>query len=241
MENNIKIGCSSFYNSKWRNIFYPEDLPSKKWFDYYCEHFSTFEINATFYKFPTSTILKNWYTKSPSNFCYSVKVPKEITHYKKLKDCKELIDEFYALCDFNLKEKLGCILFQLPPSYSFSKENLQNILSNLNPKYKNVIEFRHKSWWSEEVLTTLTKNKISFCSISHPTLPKDIILNTPIIYVRLHGQEKLYYSEYQKKELESLKESICSINKGKETYIYFNNTASQAGILNAMTMKSLLR
>jgi len=147
---------------------YPEDLPSKKWFDYYCEHFSTFEINATFYKFPTSTILKNWYTKSPSNFCYSVKVPKEITHYKKLKDCKERVDELYTLCDSYLKEKLGCFLFQLPPSYSFSKENLQNILSNLNPKYKNVIEFRHESWWNEEIIATLTKKQNFFLQYKSP-------------------------------------------------------------------------
>ncbi|NRS89537.1 uncharacterized protein YecE (DUF72 family) [Flavobacterium sp. 7E] len=239
MKKDIHIGCSSFYNAKWKKVFYPEDLPSKKWFDYYCTQFSAFEINATFYKFPTATILKNWYAKCPDHFTYAVKVPKEITHTKKLKDCKEQIDTFYTICESHLKEKLGCFLFQLPPSFIFSEENLEQVLSNLNTNFKNVIEFRHQSWWNDEAITTLSKNNISFCSVSHPSLPEKIIIDSPLIYVRLHGRGKMYYSEYTIEELKTIEEILTS-NTTKETYLFFNNTASEAGIVNAMEMKNIM-
>lgn len=79
---NIHLGCSSFYNAKWKNVFYPEIIPSSKWFEFYCSHFNTFEINTTFYKFPTFRILTNWYKKSPDGFIYSVKAPKIIPQAK---------------------------------------------------------------------------------------------------------------------------------------------------------------
>ncbi|MGO4821544.1 MULTISPECIES: DUF72 domain-containing protein [unclassified Flavobacterium] len=240
MSKKIQIGCSSFYNRKWVPIFYPENLPSKNWFEYYSNHFSTFEINATFYKFPTLRIMENWYAKSPENYSYSVKAPKEITHLKKFKDCVELIDKLYSVCESGLKEKLGCLLFQFPPSYAFSKENLDTIVSSLNPKYKNIVEFRNDSWWNDEVINTLTANNISFCSVSHPKLPQHIVTQSPVIYLRLHGAKKLFYSEYTTEELEYIKYQLVMSETKKEVFIYFNNTASEAGIKNAQLMKKIL-
>lgn len=240
MEKIIKIGCSSYYNKKWVSVFYPEELPSKEWFNYYSQHFDSFEINSTFYKFPTAKIMENWYNRSPSNFIYSVKVPKEITHLKKLKDCEERIGEFYTLCKEGLKEKLGCILFQFPPSYTFTPENLYSVLRNLNATFDNVVEFRHESWWNDEVIHKLTSRNISFCSVSHPSLPQHIVTQSPIQYLRLHGNKQLFYSKYTEKEIDFIKYQLELHENKKKAFIYFNNTASEAGIINAQMMKDLV-
>lgn len=239
MKKDIFIGCSSFNNRYWKGIFYPEDLPVSKWFDFYCQHFDTYEMNGTFYKFPTQKILENWYNKVPENFLFSVKVPKEITHVKKFDDCELILKNFYKVCQMGLKEKLGCILFQFPPSYDFSPEKLQNIIQKLDSNFKNVIEFRHKSWWRQDVWDIFLKHSITFCSVSYPGLPDTFFTNFPVTYIRLHGHEKLFYSNYDSDELAAVKVIISKENQSRQTFVYFNNTASTAGILNALKLKTL--
>jgi uncharacterized protein YecE (DUF72 family) len=236
MKNQISIGCSSYNNRFWKGIFYPENLPSKSWFDFYCQHFNTYEFNGSFYKFPTVRIFENWYNKTPEHFIFSVKAPKEITHLKKFTDCEELLSKFYKVCEEGLKDKLGCILFQFPPSYPFTSERLLQIVENLDLRFKNVIEFRHESWWNDEVWDTFLKYKITFCSVSYPKLPQTIFTNFPLVYIRLHGIQKLFYSSYSSDELIRIKNEILS----KSSFIYFNNTASESGIVNALEMKDLI-
>lgn len=238
MKKTLYIGCSSFYNSYWKKVFYPENIPSSKWFEYYCTQFDTYEMNGTFYKFPTLKIMENWYQKAPDDFLYSVKAPREITHYKKFTDCEALINSFYTICDNGLKDKLGPILFQMPPSYQYSEEKLLSIINNLDLNFDNIIEFRHKSWWIPEVWEELDKNNITFCSVSHPQLPETILTAFPSIYIRLHGHQQMFYSEYSDKELGAIND-IISRNKTKPSFVYFNNTASTAGILNAVEMKKI--
>jgi len=233
MKKEVLAGCSSFNNRFWKGIFYPENMPASKWFGYYCQHFDTYEFNGSFYKFPTVKIFENWYKKVPEHFIFSVKAPKEITHIKKFTDCEELISDFYTVCDTGLKDKLGCILFQFPPSYSFSEEKLQNIINNLNPKFKNVIEFRHESWWIDKVWDLFMENNITFCSVSHPQLPETIFYKSPLIYIRLHGTPKMFYSGYSPEQLNDIKNKT----KGKNAFVYFNNTAGEEGILNALEFK----
>src|ERR1044072_3068986 len=100
------IGCSGFYNKDWKNTFYPKGLPQNKWFEYYCSHFNTLELNTRFYRFPRVETLQKWYEKSPQNFKISVKEPRLITHYKQLNDTQRLLDDFYAAVVEGLKEKL---------------------------------------------------------------------------------------------------------------------------------------
>jgi uncharacterized protein YecE (DUF72 family) len=235
MKKEVFIGCSSFNNRYWKGVFYPENMPTSKWFEYYCHYFNTYEFNGSFYKFPTVKVFDNWYKKTPKDFIFSVKAPKEITHTKKFIDCKELIADFYTVCDTGLKDKLGCVLFQFPPSYSYSEERLYTILSNLDTKFENVIEFRHESWWIDTVWTAFIKNNITFCSVSHPQLPKTIFDTFPLLYIRLHGSPKMFYSGYSEEELMVIKNKI----ETNYAYVYFNNTASTEGILNALELKKL--
>ena len=235
----IYIGCSSYYNSNWKPEFYPEGLAKNRWFEFYCEHFQTYEMNGTFYKAPTLKVMQNWYQKSPENFIYSVKAPKTITHLKKFKDCEDEINMFYTACKDGLKEKLGPLLFQLPPSFHYSLENLELILKNLDSDFKNTVEFRHESWWNQQVLEILEKHKIIFCNVSHPTLPDSISKTNKAGYFRFHGSPKMFYSQYNTEYLNEIISKIKN-NSFEEFYIYFNNTANIAGILNALEAKNLI-
>ena len=233
----INTGCSGFYNRQWKGVFYPETLAQSKWFAFYCEHFSTIELNSTFYKFPTAKTLDAWYKKSPADFTFAVKAPRLITHYKKLKDCSQQIDGFYTACEIGIKEKMGCLLFQFPPGFKYDEDSLELILKSLKPQFKNVVEFRNPSWWNKEVYDALNANDIIFCSVNHPQLPDDLIITSSTAYVRLHGNPQIFYSSYSDEYLLSLHNSIVENVNIKDGYVFFNNTASTAGILNAQQFK----
>lgn len=234
----MHLGCSSYTTVSWKSLFYPESLPRTKWFDYYSSQFNTYELNSTFYKFPTVKTLSNWYNKAPERFIFSIKAPKTITHIHKFENCSEEISKFYEVSREGLRDKLGCVLFQLPPSFSYSEERLVRIINSLDTKFKNVVEFRNASWWREDVFKVFKLHNIIFCSVNFPNLPTTILDCTKIGYVRLHGNPNLFYSEYSKNEIETIYNNIK--DKGfSDIYIYFNNTASTAGIINALELKKI--
>jgi uncharacterized protein YecE (DUF72 family) len=233
MHNEVYIGCSSYQNSYWREIFYPSELRQAKWFEFYCSYFATYEINGTFYKFPTLKSLENWYNRAPEEFIFSVKAPKIITHQKKLANCETEISEFYKVCSKGLKHKLGCILF--PPGFDYSKEKLHLIIASLNPEFRNVIEFRHESWFNEEVWESFLYHDITFCSVSYPGLPETIYTEFPMLYIRLHGNQNLFYSGYSDAALRQ----IIGKTEHAKGFVYFNNTAGTFGILNALQMQKM--
>lgn len=238
MKPKIITGCSSFNETYWKGVFYPEDLPRKDWFAYYSQHFSTYEMNGTFYRFPTDKAMAGWYEKSPKDFLFSVKMYKGVTHYKKFTDCRREISDFYAVCANNLKEKLACVLFQLPPSFSFSAERLSLILDSLDHSFTNVIEFRHASWWRDEVYEAFRKAGIIFCNVSYPGLPENSVTTAENGYVRLHGVPKLFYSGYSGESLRELHSALLK-QDCQQVFVYFNNTASDQGIRNALDFKRL--
>ncbi len=235
------IGCSGFYYRDWKNKFYPEDLPQQHWLQYYSKIFNTVEINATFYNFPKPAFLNGLHSKSNDSFIFSVKAPRLITHYKKFNDSKNLIEDFYDVIQKGLGTKLGCILFQLPANVMYSEEKLDQITANLNTSFRNVIEFRHRSWWNETVYKKLGKNNICFCSISHPSFPGKLVVNTSFAYYRLHGSVHLYRSKYKIETLKRLATEIKSSGTLKHAFVYFNNTTNAIGAENAKQLIALTK
>jgi uncharacterized protein YecE (DUF72 family) len=234
------IGCSGFSYKEWKEEFYPAGLAQSKWFHYYTQHFDTLELNVTFYRFPTANSLKGWYEKAPAGFSFSAKVPRSITHYKKFEDTERMVNDFYSLLREGLKEKLACVLFQLPPTLVYSKEKLYKIISQVDPAFTNVIEFRHDSWWRKDVQALLKKQNISFCGVSFPKISfDDAVVNTPNCYYRFHGVPRLFYSEYDEAFIEKIYDQISNNRKVRTAYIYFNNTASLAALHNARYFKKL--
>ena len=235
----IHIGCSGYNYREWKGMFYPEGLAQSKWLQFYAQHYNAVEINASFYRFPTEKSLKGWYDKTPEHFHFSLKANNQITHYKKFNHTQDLVNQLYEVAASGLKEKLDCILFQLPPSVKYSEATLQRIVQQLDPAFKNVLEFRDAGWWNNDVYKVLKHNNIIFCVSSYPGLPDDFVKTADTVYMRLHGKTELYKSNYSDLELHQLRDSIDE-SKAKQAFIYFDNTWGGNAIANAVTMQQLM-
>lgn len=236
---NLYIGCSGFYNNDWKGSLYPEDAKSKDFLTLYSQAFNCVEINSTFYRKPTAKTLLKWAEETPDDFRFFIKIPKTISHEKRLKDCREEISEFCLHIQDHLKEKLSGFLYQFPPSFKNTPENISLILDSLDFSYLNVIEFRHESWWRDEIFSLLKDRQIVFSGVSFPgNLPEDVIINHPgILYYRLHGTPVLYKSEYNEEFINHLAEKIKA---GRQTtFIFFNNTWGTAAVKNALYLKEI--
>ncbi len=129
-------------------------------------------------------------------------------------------------------------MFQLPPSVAFTPYRLALVLSYMNADFCNVIEFRHETWWRPEVYEALAEKNVTFCNVSYPNLPNTLVQTNNIGYFRMHGVPKIFQSGYPEEDLRQLKEAVA-LTQWDKAYVYFNNTASQAGILDALTLKKL--
>ncbi len=236
---NVYIGTSGYFYWDWKGRFYPSDLKPSHWFDYYMEHFNTLEINSTFYRSPKPQTMKNWYRKSKEGFLFSVKVNKSVTHIKKFKGAKQILDDFYSVVSDNLNEKLANFLFQLPPSLKYSERKLNQIVSHLNFDFSNVIEFRHESWFRKEVYNRLRKNGVTFCCISAPVFEDICEKTTDTVYIRFHGKKNWYRYRYSDEELKKWADWIKELSP-ENVFIYFNNTYQAYAVENALKMIELL-
>jgi len=228
-----RVGTSGYFYRGWKGVFYPEDLPLARYFDYYQGFFDTVELNASFYRFPTPGAVRRWYREAKAGFLYAVKVHREITHLKKFADSARVRD-FYEVVA-GLGEKLGPVLFQLPPSFRYGPENLERLLSALDGDFKNAVEFRHPSWWREEVYRALEEAGVAFVSVSAPGLPGDYV-ETAFAYLRFHGRTAWYRYDYPEEELVGWAKAA----RGKEVYAYFNNTDGGHAPGNALRFRELL-
>lgn len=234
-----KIGCSGYHFAEWKRVFYPEDIPQKKWFEYYSSHFNSLELNMTFYRFPKLDFLQSWYERAPKDFIFTVKAPRLITHFKRLNEAQEALGNFYATVKEGLKEKLGFVLFQFPSSFVYEEHRLERIVNLLDCTVKNVVEFRHESWWRDNVFESFSQNNITFCSMSHPQLPDAPVRTTESVYYRFHGIPHIYFSKYSGQQLECVAIEIQKMEGVKEAFIFFNNTAEAAAITNAKEFQEL--
>lgn len=230
------IGCSGWFYWHWSDKFY-DGVPNNKWFGHYTKHFKTVELNAPFYSWPTVATIKSWMRQvKDKDFIYTVKVSELITHSKRFIGTKTLIKDFGLIADL-LEKHMGCFLFQLPPSYHYTAGRLKSILSQLDPQRRNVVEFRHKSWWNENAYSAFREAGAIFCSCSGPRLPEELIKTSDDIYIRFHGVEQWYRHDYPKAEMEKWARWIKK-SKAKRVWVYFNNDMNAYAIKNA---KELMR
>jgi len=233
MEKECRVGTSGYFYRGWRGVFYPEDLPLSEYFAYYQRHFDTVEVNASFYRFPTRETVRRWYREAKGGFLYAVKAHREITHQTRFKK-PERVRAFYEVVA-DLGEKLGPVLFQLPPSFRYSEENLDRLLSAMDPSFKNAVEFRHASWWDEAVYRALREAKVAFVSVSAPGLPEAFV-DTAFAYLRFHGRTAWYKDDYSEEVLRAWAERA----KGhRPLFAYFNNTDRGHAPKNALRFKEL--
>lgn len=232
----VYIGIAGWSIPKEYKEFFPKDGTH---LERYSKVLNITEINQTFYKLPRASTFEKWREQTPKNFKFSVKLSREITHYQKLKDVSLLKDFIEGIS--NLEEKLFSILIQLPPSLKFEKEVAESFFDEFRKLYKKyiAIEPRNESWIEAEEL--FKKYKISRVAADPARYKAD---RSPggdkdFIYYRLHGSPKIYYSEYSTEFLKNLSKEIKN-NNAKDTVVIFDNTASGAGIKNAIELKKLI-
>jgi uncharacterized protein YecE (DUF72 family) len=228
------VGCSGWFYWHWRGGIYPADGPTSAWFPIYARTFRTVELNAPFYSWPTLGTVARWARDAPAGFIYTVKVNDLITHEKRFVRTKTLVRDFGLIADL-LGSHMGCFLFQLPPSVKYSRPMLRRILAQLDPRRRNVVEFRDRSWWRPEVSDAFCAAGAIFCSSSAPRLPDELVTTADDIYVRFHGIERWYRHDYSRAELAVWADRI-EASGARRVYAYFNNDREGFAIQNARVL-----
>ncbi len=236
----VRIGCSGWNYRHWRGIFYPEGLAVSRWFAFYAEHFDTVEINNSFYRLPAPEVFDRWREAAPPGFCYAVKANRFLTQAKKLKDCEEPLARMLAAMEC-LGDRLGPLLFQLPPRFRINLDRLQAFLEILPKRLVTVFEFRDNSWHVPETLALLDSHGAGFCVHDMPGSATERWAAGPIAYVRFHGTQGKYHGRYAEPVLrEWTKWIVGQARAGRPVYCYFNNDISGHAIEDAKTLQSMV-
>lgn len=239
MNAKIHIGTSGWNYDHWRGPFYPEELPVHQWLDYYSERFHTVEVNNTFYQLPKKSTFRQWREASPEGFLFAVKASRYITHMKKLKEPKESLFNFLENVRL-LEDKLGPILFQLPPNWKFNEERLASFLELLPGEFQYTFEFRDQRWINERTYQLLRENNIAFCiyELAGYLSPREATAD--LVYLRLHGPGDKYQGKYNRATLGEWADTFRQwTDQGKEVYCYFDNDQLGYAAMNALELREM--
>lgn len=236
----IRIGCSGWAYKHWRGLFYPEGLAQTRWFAHYAAEFDTVEINNSFYHLPKPTTFEKWRSQAPPGFCYAVKANRYLTQAKKLKDCSEPLERMMGAVR-HLGDRLGPMLYQLPPSMTINLERLESFLRLLPAHVTSVFEFRERSWYVPATYALLERYGASFCVHDMAGSITERVAVGPIVYVRFHGGEGKYWGRYSDEGLLSWTDWLISeANGGRTCWCFFNNDIHGHAIEDARTLKSMV-
>lgn len=210
------VGTSGFSYAPWRGHFYPKDLATEDMLKFYASVFGTVEINHSFYRMPTPTLLTNWRRQTPLRFRFALKAPQRITHHLRLKDAAEPAREFVRRAD-SLGEKLGPLLFQLPPHLRADRDRLDEFLRALPQGSEPVFEFRHASWFTEDVYDVLAANRAALCIADTESLTTPLVATAPFGYVRLRRDD------YSPADLADWAAKLKEITRWKRVYVFLKH------------------
>jgi uncharacterized protein YecE (DUF72 family) len=230
---NFWIGTSGFQYTEWKGNFYPEDLPTAKMLPFYAGRFSSTEINYTFRRIPAPKTIENWRTLTPEEFRFALKAPQKITHWSKLRDCADTLEYFLKVVT-GLGERLGPVLFQLPPTFKKDAEVLNSFLREL-PSMRSAFEFRNESWFDQEIFDLLKSRNIALCIADTDTV------TTPKKITADYGYLRLRREDYMKADVEQWAEFVREQKSNwQEAFVYFKHEESGIGPKLARQMIELL-
>jgi uncharacterized protein YecE (DUF72 family) len=222
------LGTSGWSYKEWEEVFYQKG--EKRKLRAYSRVFRTVEIDSTFYRYPSKGVVMGWLRYSPSNFVFAAKLPKLITHDKKMglkgdisEDLKSYLE---VMRPIQLGGKLVCLLIQLPPKYGYNPENLEAFFKLLDPLFKYAVEFRNLSWMRDETWQLLKNYSVAYVNVDEPLLPPEVHLTSDFTYFRWHGRgEKPWFDyRYSKEEIDDWVPKVeDAADKVKKIYGYFNN------------------
>lgn len=224
MSGTLYVGTSGFAYKEWKGPFYPETLPQAKMLAYYAEHLPSVEINYTFRHLPSDAVLAGWRSQTPEGFRLTLKASQRITHFKRLVGVDADVEEFVRRA-VSLGDRLGVVLFQLPPNLRYQREILEPFLAVLPPVIRAAMEFRHESWSDPEVSDLLAANGVARCAADTDEHSlDDIPLTAPHTYLRLR---KL---EYGPEEIAAWGRRVRAVLEGgRDVYCYFKHEGGGVG------------
>lgn len=236
----IYIGTSGWSYDHWKGPFYPADLPASHMLDFYARHFHSVEINSSFYRLPEKLTLRHWYENTPDDFLFAAKASRYITHMKKLREPRSTVPAFLRRIAL-LGDKLGPILFQLPPHWRFNAARLQEFVACLSRDFSYAFEFRDRSWLNPAALEILQQHDMALCIYQLEGFTAPFELTTDWTYVRLHGPHDAYAGSYSTGALSGWSDSIARwARNGNTVFCYFDNDESAHAAANAAQLNRLL-
>jgi uncharacterized protein YecE (DUF72 family) len=236
----IHIGTSGWSYDHWKGAFYPEDLPGKRMLEYYAQQFRSVEINSSFYHLPEQQTLQHWYACTPRDFRFTAKASRYITHMKKLRDPQKTVPAFLDRISL-LEDKLGPILFQLPPRWHFNAARLRDFLDALSREFRYAFEFRDRSWLNRQTLELLAQHDVAFCIYELEGFVTPDEITTDNIYIRLHGPGEAYQGSYRHQALVVRAEAFTDwASRGHTVWCYFDNDQHGYAAHNAGQLQAIL-
>ena len=234
------VGTSGWVYPHWRGVFYPPTLSQPTWLGYYAGRFTTVELNSSFYRLPSEQAFARWRDTAPEGFVFAVKASRFITHVKRLRDIEGPLEALLSRSR-HLGDRLGPVLYQIPPTMHRNDERLDGFLSLLPEGHRHVVEFRHSSWLDEEVFSILRRHNVGLCVFDMPGMSCPVVATSGFAYIRLHGSAALYSSCYTDGELDEWAQRISRLAEGLDAaYIYFNNDAEGHAVHNAQSLAQRL-
>ena len=238
----IRVGCSGWVYKHWRGLFYPEGLPQKRWFERYAEEFDTVEINASFYRLPLASTFDGWREKAPPGFRYAVKVNRFITHMKKLLGLRRGGRATSSSSRGRSETSSAPSSTSCRRAYIETSGGSTAFLSRLPDDLEQVVEFRHKSWYDEEVLALLDRHGVGFVAHDLRGLNSPRWASGRTAYVRFHGSGGRYSGRYSDEALLEWTDWCLDQSRiGRSVWCYFNNDIHGHAIDDARTLKSMVR
>jgi uncharacterized protein YecE (DUF72 family) len=232
---NLWIGTSGFQYPEWKGTFYPETLPVSQMLPFYAERFSSTEVNYTFRRIPSAKTIDGWWKATPERFKFSLKAPQKITHFTKLQGSGDTLRYFYQVIS-DLEAKLGPVLFQLPPAFKKDTAVLASFLDEVPPGMRAAFEFRHASWFDDEVFALLKNKNIALC------LSESETLSAPIVATADYGYLRLRREDYQASDVERWAEAVqAQKNTWSDAFVYFKHEESGVGPKLAAQMLEILK
>lgn len=236
----VLIGTSGWHYKHWRGNFYPVGVQPADYLAHYLRSFSSVEINNSFYRLPAPETLADWRDSVPRDFVFAVKASRFITHMKKLKDPQQSFALFMQRVGV-LGEKLGPVLFQLPPAWRFDEGRFRAFLEALPTTYRYTFEFRDPSWYNDRAYELLQLHRCAFCIYELEYHLSPLEVTADFVYVRLHGPGKKYDGSYADEVLAGWAERCRHwLEQDKSVYVYFDNDLHGYAPVNAARLQEML-
>ena len=235
----LRVGCSGWLYRHWRGDFYPRGLRQKDELAFYADRFDTAEINSSFYRMPAETAVAGWRERTPPGFVFAWKASRYLTHLKRLIEPREPVEFMFGRAE-GLGEKLGPVLYQLPPSMQINLDRLAGLLAVVPKGRRHALEFRHPSWYEPAVFDLLREHDASLVISDHHHAPAPWVSTASWVYVRGHGPGGRYWGDYPEDELQTWAQHIRAWRfEDKDVYAYFDTDIGGAAPRDAQRLKRL--